>query len=110
MRFSILSAICLAATALSAPVEIEERQSSTTCGSTYYSASEVRAAVNQGYNYYANGQQVGSNDYPHTYNNYEGFGESMPHCLVGCTWCRIVDADSDKQTSMSLGLTRSSPC
>lgn len=74
MRFSILSAVAFAATALALPVEIEERQSSTTCGSTYYSASEVADAVDQGYNYYANGQQVGSNDYPHTYNNYEGFG------------------------------------
>lgn len=76
MRFSILSAVAFAATAFALPVELEERQSSTTCGSTYYSASEVAAAVDQGYNYYASGQQVGSNDYPHTYNNYEGFGES----------------------------------
>lgn len=81
MRFSVLSAICFAATAFALPVELEERQSSTTCGSTYYSASEVRAAVQQGYDYYANGQEVGSNDYPHTYNNYEGFGMSG---LVAC--------------------------
>lgn len=38
-----------------------------------YSASQVNAAVNQACNYYENGQQVGSNDYPHKYNNYEGF-------------------------------------
>ena len=77
MRFSLLSAAFFAASALALPVNIEERQSSTTCGSTYYSASEVRAAVSQGYDYYASGQQVGSNDYPHRYNNYEGFGESF---------------------------------
>ena len=71
MRFSILSALCFAATALSAPVQLEERQSSTTCGSYYYSASQVQAAVARGYQYYRNDQQVGSGDYPHTYNNYE---------------------------------------
>lgn len=74
MRLSSLSAVAFAASAFALPAGIEERQSSTTCGSTYYSASEVRAAVNQGYDYYASGEQVGSNDYPHTYNNYEGFG------------------------------------
>lgn len=76
MRFSLLTAVCFAASALALPAALEERQSSTTCGSTYYSASQVRAAVNQGYNYYANNQEVGSNDYPHTYSNWEGFGES----------------------------------
>jgi len=38
-----------------------------------YSASQVSAAVSQGCQYYRNNQQVGSNDYPHRYNNYEGF-------------------------------------
>jgi hypothetical protein len=33
----------------------------------------VSAAVNQGCNYFENGQQVGSGNYPHRYNNYEGF-------------------------------------
>lgn len=39
----------------------------------YYSSSQVAQAVNQGCDYYQSGQQVGSNDYPHRYNNYEGF-------------------------------------
>jgi len=38
-----------------------------------YSASKVSAAVSQGCNYFQSNQQVGSNDYPHRYNNYEGF-------------------------------------
>lgn len=33
----------------------------------------MSAAVNQGCNYFENGQQVGSGNYPHRYNNYEGF-------------------------------------
>ena len=65
MRLSIVSVIALAASALSAPVE--QRQSSTTCGSNYYSSSQVNAALNQGYGYYADDEEVGSGDYPHTY-------------------------------------------
>jgi hypothetical protein len=38
-----------------------------------YSASQVSAAVNQGCKYSKAGTQVGSGDYPHRYNNYEGF-------------------------------------
>ncbi|EGP89360.1 unnamed protein product [Zymoseptoria tritici ST99CH_1A5] len=78
MRFSLLSSALLFATAaFSAPVaepaELEIRQQATYCGNQYYSASQVSAAVNKGYNYYANGQQVGSGNYPHQYNNREGF-------------------------------------
>jgi len=39
----------------------------------YYSSSKVSKALNQGCNYYEDYDQVGSDDYPHTYNNYEGF-------------------------------------
>jgi hypothetical protein len=70
MRFSIVSAVCFAATAIAAPV-VEIRQSSTECGNNYYSASQVNAAFNQGLNYYYDSEQVGSDDYPHQYNNYE---------------------------------------
>lgn len=54
MRF-FAPILALAATALAAPAALEARQSSTTCGSTYYSAPQVRAAVNSGYNYYQQG-------------------------------------------------------
>ncbi|CZT20719.1 related to Guanyl-specific ribonuclease F1 [Ramularia collo-cygni] len=85
MRFSfITSALLLAVTSIASPVPVTEveavevnelvaRQSATTCGSTSYTASQVSAAVSKGYGYYRNNQQVGSNNYPHTYNNYEGF-------------------------------------
>ena len=44
-----------------------------TCGSTCYYQSDIDAAVNQGCNYYQQGETVGSDEYPHTYNDYEGF-------------------------------------
>ncbi|KAH7038029.1 Ribonuclease/ribotoxin [Microdochium trichocladiopsis] len=52
---------------------IENRQSCQyTCGSVCYWAEDIQEAVAQGYGYYQDNQQVGSNDYPHSYNNYEG--------------------------------------
>ncbi|WPH04971.1 Hypothetical protein R9X50_00786900 [Acrodontium crateriforme] len=69
MRFAVLSGLVLAATALAAP--LEARQSSTTCGNNYYSSSKVSAAVNEGYNDYQDGSSP--DNYPHQYNNYEGF-------------------------------------
>jgi hypothetical protein len=64
MRFSTLSALFFATLAVSAPVELEQRQSATTCGNNYYSYSKVNAAFKQGYNYYANGEEAGSSTYP----------------------------------------------
>ncbi|RMJ06677.1 Guanyl-specific ribonuclease F1 [Fusarium euwallaceae] len=52
---------------------IESRQSATTCGSTAYSAAQVRAAANAACNYYRAGDTAGSSTYPHTFNNREGF-------------------------------------
>lgn len=65
MRLSIISVVAFAVSILAAPVE--KRQSSTTCGNNYYSSSKVNAALNQGYGYYADDEEVGSGDYPHTY-------------------------------------------
>lgn len=73
MRFSFLTTLTLAASAIAAPVTLSTRQSSTTCGNNYYSSGQVSGALNQGYNYYENGETAGSDSYPHTYNNYEGF-------------------------------------
>lgn len=97
MYTSIIATFALAASVLAAPAPVEKRQGAVTCGSTvrplqtpfhqsvqrrkltfiptrqYYSSSQVAQAVNQGCDYYQSGQQVGSNDYPHRYNNYEGF-------------------------------------
>ncbi|EME45057.1 hypothetical protein DOTSEDRAFT_61650 [Dothistroma septosporum NZE10] len=74
MRFAFASAVLFAVSAIAAPTsEFVKRQSSTTCGNNYYSYDQVNDALNQGYNYYENDQQVGNDGYPHQYNNYEGF-------------------------------------
>ncbi|KAH6987006.1 guanyl-specific ribonuclease F1 [Ilyonectria destructans] len=52
---------------------IEARQSATKCGSTSYTAAQVRAAANAACSYYQDGDTAGTSTYPHTYNNYEGF-------------------------------------
>jgi hypothetical protein len=59
-----------------APVEneLEARQSCfVRCGSVCYTSAQLTSARNAGYNYYNTGGQAGSSNYPHTYNNYEGF-------------------------------------
>ncbi|KAM5520724.1 guanyl-specific ribonuclease f1 [Fusarium oxysporum f. sp. phaseoli] len=68
---SIASLAALVSLAVAGP--IESRQSATTCGSTNYSASQVRAAANAACQYYQNDDTAGSSTYPHTYNNREGF-------------------------------------
>ena len=67
------TAVLFAASSIALPTDLEARQQATTCGSTYYSASQVRSAVNAGYGDYQAGRTYGSNDYPHKYNNYDGF-------------------------------------
>ncbi|KXS98792.1 hypothetical protein AC578_2036 [Pseudocercospora eumusae] len=81
MRFSFIpTALLFAVSSIALPTgeyadaALDKRQSATTCGSYSYSANRVRAAVNQGYNYYSDNEQVGKNNYPHAFNNYEGFG------------------------------------
>ncbi|KAI8634700.1 ribonuclease-domain-containing protein [Xylariaceae sp. FL1651] len=43
------------------------------CGSVCYWQEDIDEAVAQGYNYYKKGTTVGSDSYPHQYNDYEGF-------------------------------------
>ncbi|KAI0597885.1 Ribonuclease/ribotoxin [Biscogniauxia sp. FL1348] len=64
-----LAAIFALSPAAAAPV-IEER-AATTCGSTYYTATQVNQAAQKACTYYQAG--TSTNSYPHTYNNYEGF-------------------------------------
>ncbi|KAH7067367.1 Ribonuclease/ribotoxin [Paraphoma chrysanthemicola] len=83
MKFLSSLLVLLAPVALALPTSvsteapevaaIEARQCYVTCGSTCYTSSQVTAARNSGYNYYNQGSQAGSSNYPHTYNNYEGF-------------------------------------
>lgn len=80
--------LCAVALALPAPVAINTHVGTTqtpaspavfrrqdscaeTCGSTCYYQSDLDAAVSEGYQLYQDGGEEG--DYPHTYNNYEGF-------------------------------------
>ncbi|KAI1799560.1 ribonuclease-domain-containing protein [Daldinia bambusicola] len=67
----------LLASAAAAPV-VEDRaaQAATTCGSKYYSATQVNQAAQKACSYYSSGSAPGG--YPHTYNNYEGFSFSVP--------------------------------
>ncbi|KAG4429138.1 hypothetical protein IFR05_015381 [Cadophora sp. M221] len=73
----LLPLTLLLTTALSNPlplaVDLETRQSATTCGSTSYTVTDTRNCKNTAYNYYQQGTTAGSSSYPHTYNNYEGF-------------------------------------
>lgn len=52
---------------------VAQRQCAETCGSTCYSQDDINAAVQQGYGYYEDGTTVGNDNYPHQYNDYEGF-------------------------------------
>ncbi|KAH7384378.1 Ribonuclease/ribotoxin [Phaeosphaeria sp. MPI-PUGE-AT-0046c] len=67
-------------TEIEAPVEaeIETRQCYVQCGSTCYTSSQASTARSAGYNYYRQGSEAGSSNYPHTYNNYEGFDFLVP--------------------------------
>ncbi|KAE8381974.1 amino acid permease-domain-containing protein [Aspergillus bertholletiae] len=59
-------------TALALP-SLNQRACDYTCGSNCYSSSDVSAAQAAGYKLQQSGQTVGNNNYPHKYNNYEGF-------------------------------------
>ncbi|KAF2090307.1 ribonuclease-domain-containing protein, partial [Saccharata proteae CBS 121410] len=49
------------------------KRATVTCGSHSYTTKQINAALDQGYSYYSADEEVGSDDYPHTYHNYEGF-------------------------------------
>ncbi|MCJ1456085.1 hypothetical protein MMC28_006443 [Mycoblastus sanguinarius] len=70
--FKTLLTLALAVPALTTPL-LSTRQCAETCGSTCYYQSDIDAAVSQGYNYYSEGKTVGSDEYPHQYEDYEGF-------------------------------------
>jgi hypothetical protein len=87
MKFlsSLLVLIAPAALALpvtEAPVKdaaLESRQSCySRCGSTCYTSNQVAAARSAGYNFYNQDNTAGSSNYPHQYNNFEGFEFLVP--------------------------------
>ncbi|KAL2870284.1 extracellular guanyl-specific ribonuclease RntA [Aspergillus lucknowensis] len=62
---------------LASPIEVESRQACAyTCGDVCYDSSAVSAALEEGYSLESSGDDV--NDYPHVYNNYEGFDFPVP--------------------------------
>lgn len=64
--------LSLLSIASAAPASLSPRAEAT-CGSVYYSASAVNAASQAACSHFRAGTTVGSNSYPHRYNNFEGF-------------------------------------
>lgn len=88
MRFvsALTLALAAATTAVVDAAHLERRQGTAslgnvTCGSNSYSKSQVDEAVAEGCRLFAAGEQVGSNKYPHRFNNREGlsFATSGPY-------------------------------
>ena len=50
-----------------------EKRAGQTCGSVVYTAAQVNAASVKAYSLYKAGTTLGTNKYPHTFNNNEGF-------------------------------------
>ncbi|XXH04817.1 hypothetical protein Hte_011239 [Hypoxylon texense] len=72
----IVSTVLVAAVSVSALVVekvVPREDCVATCGSVCYWQSDIDAAVKKGYSLYQSGQTLGSDDYPHQYNDYEGF-------------------------------------
>ncbi|KAI0878388.1 guanine specific ribonuclease N1 [Hypoxylon argillaceum] len=70
--FSIILAAVSAVTVSGAAVN-KKPSCAKTCGTVCYTQSDISKAVSQGYGYYEDHKTVGSDSYPHKYNNYEGF-------------------------------------
>lgn len=62
--------LAVTTTVSAAPAELE-RRAAATCGSQYYSATQVNSASVTACNHFKAGTALGG--YPHRYNNYEGF-------------------------------------
>ncbi|KAL4782459.1 Ribonuclease/ribotoxin [Aspergillus varians] len=68
----LLTLLLTTSLTLALPAELSPRQSCAyTCGTVCYTSSAVSAAVSAGSSLQAAGNDV--NNYPHVYNNYEGF-------------------------------------
>ncbi len=67
---SLVAALTIGSVSVTA-APLVEPLAETTCGSTYYTATQVNQAAQKACTYYQAGSAAGG--YPHTYNNYEGF-------------------------------------
>ncbi|KAK3994828.1 Ribonuclease/ribotoxin [Cladorrhinum sp. PSN332] len=73
---TLLTAVSVSAAPLPAEGEIEARACAYTCGTVCYQTSQINAALNKGYTLHKAGSAI--NNYPHQYNNYEGFNFPTP--------------------------------
>ncbi|EAQ86196.1 hypothetical protein CHGG_07449 [Chaetomium globosum CBS 148.51] len=75
---TLVSVLSVSAAPLRAEVEgqVEARACAYTCGSVCYQTTHITAALNKGYSLQQSGSDV--NNYPHRYNNYEGFDFPTP--------------------------------
>ncbi|EGY13425.1 Extracellular guanyl-specific ribonuclease like protein [Verticillium longisporum] len=64
------SALILTTLALSARVIA---QSAVSCGSNVYTDEQIQEAADEACRLFESGRQLGRNNYPHRYNNFEGF-------------------------------------
>ncbi|KAL2186133.1 Ribonuclease/ribotoxin [Thermothelomyces heterothallicus CBS 203.75] len=72
-----LYAVATAATGSLEPRQGTDSLSSVTCGSTSYTKQEIDDAVAEGCRLYAAGEQLGTSNYPHRFNNREGLTFSI---------------------------------
>ncbi|KAL4984023.1 Ribonuclease/ribotoxin [Aspergillus falconensis] len=72
---TLLTLLLSTSLTLALPTEVQTRDCAYTCGSVCYSSSAVSAAAQEGYSLEQSGDDV--NNYPHVYNNYEGFDFSV---------------------------------
>lgn len=56
----------------SSPLAIR-KSCAATCGSVCYTSSAIDAAINKGFDLFEEDETEGSDKYPHTYNDFEGF-------------------------------------
>ncbi|KAI1397367.1 hypothetical protein F4819DRAFT_499556 [Hypoxylon fuscum] len=69
----LLAAVSVSALAVEKIAPRQDQTCVATCGSQCYWQEDIDEAVKQGYGLYQSGKTVGSNDYPHQYNDREGF-------------------------------------
>ena len=75
VSFKFLASASLVAVVAASPFSFDKRQtngSSVTCGSNSYSSADLEEATSEGCAFHWDGETIGNNDYPHTFNNREG--------------------------------------
>ncbi|CRK34540.1 hypothetical protein BN1723_014877 [Verticillium longisporum] len=73
------SALILTTLALSARVIA---QSAVSCGSNVYTDEQIQEAADEACRLFESGRQLGRNNYPHRYNNFEGFTPGPDRVII----------------------------